>query len=107
MVEPCTAAPLATLVVVKLANEVTEIAAVAVKALVPSDVVSEPGAMVLVNVPPSELVTTTVMVQVEACGIKVPEGRDSEPAPGAADAAPALQPVVVTDGVPALTNPVG
>ena len=85
----------------------TLITAETVDELVPTEVVSEPGAIVLVTVPLSELVTTTEMVQVDACGIKVPIGRVKEPEPGAADAAPALQPVVMTDEGVALTKPAG
>ena len=85
----------------------TPITAETVDELVPTEVVSEPGAIVLVTVPLSELVTTTEMVQVDACGIKVPAGRVKEPSPGVAVATPALQPVVVTDDGVALTKPVG
>ena len=85
----------------------TPITAVTVDELVPTEVDSAPGAMVFVTVPLVELVTTTVMVQVDACGIKVPIGRLKEPALGAAVATPALQPVVVTDDGVALNNPVG
>ena len=45
---------------------VTEMAALTVAELVPTDVVKEPAAMVFVSVPPTEAVTTTVTVQVEA-----------------------------------------
>ena len=45
---------------------ITLITAETVEELVPTDVVKEPGAMVLVTVPPTELVTTTEMVQVDA-----------------------------------------
>ena len=91
----------------RLTVGMTEIAAVAVKELLPTDVVNEPDGMVFVSVPPIELVTTTVIVQVEAWGIKVPEGSDREPAPATTEATPALQPVVATAGVAALTRPVG
>ena len=96
-----------SLVTPRLTVGVTEIAAVAVKELLPTDVVNEPDGMVFVSVPPIELVTTTVIVQVEDWGIKVPEGSDREPAPATAEATPALQPVVATAGVAALTRPVG
>ena len=105
--------PTATVVVLdslatlKLTTGVTEIVAVAVEALAPTDVVREPEGIVFVSGPPTELVTTTVTVQVDAWGIKVPDGRDSDPAPAVAVATPALQPVVVTAGVAALTKPVG
>ena len=97
----------ATLVTLKSATLVTPITAVTVDVLVPVDVDNAPGAMVLVTVPLVELVTTTVMVQVDACGIKVPTGRLKEPVLGAAVAAPALHPVVVTDDGVALINPAG
>jgi len=61
----------------------------------------------LVAVPLTELVTTDVMVQVEAGGMTVFTGRVSNPAPGVADTRPPLQPtVVVTAGV-VFTNPLG
>ena len=105
--------PVATvLVLLSLATDrltagVTRIVAVAIRELLPTDVVSEPEGMVFVSVPSRELVTTTVIVQVEACGINVPEGSDRKPAPAAAEATPPLQPVVATAGVEALTRPVG
>jgi hypothetical protein len=85
----------------------TEIAAVAVKELEPADVFNEPEGMLLVSVPPIELVTTAEIVQVEACGIRVPEGSDNDPAPATAVATPPVQPVVVTLEGLALTRPVG
>ena len=91
----------------RLTVGMTPITAEAVDELVPTEVVSEPGAIVLVTVPPIELVTTTVIVQVEACGIKVPIGRVNEPVFGVAVATPAVQPMVLTDGGAALTKPVG
>ena len=106
-------APLATVLVLdslatdRLTAGETEITAVAVDALLPTDVVNEPEGIVFVSVPLTELVTTTVTVQVEAWGISVPAGSDNEPAPGAADATPAVQPAVVTAGLAALTRPVG
>lgn len=66
MVEPCTAGPLATLVVVKSALELTPSTAVTVAELVPTEVVREPEAIVFVMVPATELVTTAVNVQLEA-----------------------------------------
>ena len=85
----------------------TPITALTVVELVPTEVVNEPGAMVLVTVPPIELVTTTVMVQVDACGIKVPTGRVREPVLGVAVAMLELQPEVRTDEGVALTRLVG
>ena len=73
----------------------------------PTDVVNEPEGMVFVSVPLTELVTTTVIVHEEAGGINVPAESETDPAPGAAVATPALQPVVVTRGTGALTSPVG
>lgn len=105
--------PTATVVVLenlatlKLTVGTIEIAAVAVKELVPTDVTNDPEGMVFVSVPPTELVTTTVIVQEEAWGISVPAGRESDPTLGAAVATPALQPAVVTRGTGALTNPLG
>jgi hypothetical protein len=106
-------APVATVVVllslltVRLTVGITKIAAVAVKEFVPTDVVKAPEAIVFVAVPPSELVTTAVRVQVEAGAITVPMGRVREPAPAAADTAPEVQPTVeVTDGE-VLTRPAG
>ena len=81
--------------------------AVATEVLVPPEVVKEPAAIVLVIVPPTELVTTTVTVQVDACGINVLAGRVKEPAPGVATATPALQPLVKTDEGVALRSPAG
>ena len=107
MVEPCTAAPLATLVSVKSALELTPSTAVTVAELVPTEVVKEPDAIVFVIVPATELVTTDVIVQVDPCGIKVPAGSVKEPAPAIADTDPAVQPVVVvTDGL-VLMSPAG
>ena len=106
-------APAATVLVpdslatLRLTVGVTEIAAVAVKELEPADVVNEPEGMLLVRVPPIELVTTAETVQVEACGIRVPEGSDNDPAPATAVATPPVQPVVVTLEGLALTRPVG
>ena len=81
--------------------------AVATEVLVPTEVVKEPAAIVLVIVPPTELVTTTVTVQVDACGINVPAARVKEPEPGVAVATAPLQPVVKTEEGVALTKPVG
>ena len=106
-------APVATVLVLlslltdRLTVGMTEMAAVAVKELEPADVVNEPEGMVLVSVPLIELVTTAEIVHVEAWGIRVPEGRDNDPAPATADAAPAVQPVVVTLEGLALTRPAG
>ena len=96
-----------SLVTPRLTVGTTPITALTVVELVPTEVVNEPGAMVLVTVPPIELVTTTVMVQVDACGIKVPIGRVREPVLGVAVAMPELQPEVRTDEGVALTRPVG
>ena len=63
--------------------------------------------MVLVTVPLTELVTTAVNVQAEACGIKVPTGSDNELAPATAATLPALQPVVVVTDGDVLTSPAG
>ena len=76
-------------------------------ALVPRFVVKEPALMVLVTVPPSELVTTTETVQVDAGGINVALGSVTESELGAAVAAPAIQPVVTADDGNALTKPDG
>jgi len=85
----------------------TSITAVTVAELVPTEVVKDPDAMVLVAVPLTELVTTDVMVQVEAGGMTVFTGKVSDPAAGVADTRPPLQPtVVVTTGV-VFTNPKG
>ena len=97
----------ATLVRVRSALEVTTRTAVAAEALVPTEVVKEPTAIVLVTVPPTELVTTTVTVQVEACGINVPAGRVKEPELGVAVATAPLQPLVRTEEGVALTKPAG
>lgn len=75
--------------------------------LVPTEVVSEPEAMVLVTVPLTELVTTAVSVHAEACGIKVPAGSVNELAPAPAETLPALQPVVVVTDGEVLTSPAG
>lgn len=105
-------APVATVLVLdslatdRLTVGTTPITALTVVELVPTEVVNEPGAIVLVTVPPTELVTTTVMVQVDACGIKVPRGSVKEPVFGVA-VAPRLQPLVMTDAGVALTRPVG
>lgn len=98
---------LTTLVRVRSALAVTTRTAVATEVLVPTEVVKEPAAMVLVIVPPTELVTTTVVVQVDACGINVPEASVKEPEPGVAVATAPLQPVVKTEEGVALTKPVG
>ena len=95
------------LLALRLTTGRTAITALTEAVLVPTDVVKEPAEIVFVRVPLRELVTTTVTVQVEAGGISVPEGSDSEPAPATAVATPELQPVVVTAGVAAFTNPVG
>ena len=50
----------------RLTTGVTEMTALTVAELVPTDVVREPAGIVFVNVPPIELVTTTVTVQVDA-----------------------------------------
>jgi hypothetical protein len=50
----------------RLTVGVTDIAALTVAELVPTDVVKEPAAIVFVSVPLAELVAMTVMVQVEA-----------------------------------------
>ena len=91
----------------RLTVGITLITAETVDELVPTDVVKEPGPMVLVTVPPTELVTTTETVQVDAWGIKVAAGSVKDPKPGVAEATPALQPVVLTADGDALTKPVG
>ena len=55
-----------SLVTPRLTTGITLITADTVDELVPTDVVKEPAAIVFVNVPPTELVTTTEMVQVDA-----------------------------------------
>jgi hypothetical protein len=95
-----------SLVALMLTVGVTLITALTVAELVPAEVVKEPDGMVLVTVPPTELVTTTVTVQVDACGIRVPIASVKEPVLGVA-VAPTLQPAVVTDEGVALTRPVG
>ena len=50
----------------RLTTGITLITAETVDELVPADVVKEPAAIVFVTVPPTELVTTTEMVQVDA-----------------------------------------
>ena len=55
-----------SLVTPRLTTGVTEMTALTVAELVPTDVVREPAGIVFVNVPPIELVTTTVTVQVDA-----------------------------------------
>ena len=107
MVEPATPGPLATLVVVKSALELTPRTAVTVAELVPTEVVKEPEAIVFVTVPATELVTTAVSVQLEAWGINVPTGSVKDPAPATADTNPALQPVVVVTAGVVLTSPAG
>jgi hypothetical protein len=81
--------------------------ALTVNELVPTEVVKEPAGMVFVTVPPVELVTTTVTVQVDDCGIKVPSDRVKEPVLGVAVAEPEIQPVVLTDDGEAFTKPAG
>ena len=88
------------------ATGVTVRTAVAPLALVPTLVVKEPALMVLVAEPPSELVTTTVAVQVEPGEIAVPLRNVKEPAAGAALTG-TLQPVVVVKEGDALVKPVG
>ena len=108
VVPPSTSVLLATtLVTPRVTTGTTPITAETVDEFVPTEVVSEPGAIVLVTVPPTELVTTTEIVQVDAWGIKVAAGKVKEPKPGVAEAMPALQPVVATDDGAALTKPVG
>ena len=97
---------LLSLLTARLTVGVTAMAAVAVKELEPTDVVNEPEGIVFVSVPPPELVTTTEIVQVEAWGIRVPEGSDNEPEPAVAKAA-LVQPVVVTLEGLLLTKPAG
>ena len=92
---------------VRSALAVTTRTAVATEVLVPTEVVKEPAAIVLVIVPPNELVTTTVTVQVDACGINVLAARVKEPEPGVAVATAPLQPQVKTEEGGALTKPDG
>lgn len=106
MVWPCVATLLeATLVTVKSALDTTPRTAVAVRELVPTEVVNDPDGIVLVNVPATELVTTVVTVQLEAGGISVPADKVKVPSPLVAAAVPALQLVWATDV--ALTRPAG
>ena len=65
--------------------------AVAVDALVPTDVVKEPEAIVLVKVPTTELVTTLVKVQLAPGGMSVPAARVNVPKFTVAVAVPGLQ----------------
>ena len=71
--------------------------AVAADVLVPSDVVKDPAGIVLVTVPPTELVTMLVSVQLAAGAINVPADRVSVPKPTVAFAVPALQLVCASD----------
>ena len=63
----------------------------AVRELVPTEVVKEPDGMVLVNVPDTELVTTVVTVQLDPGGISVPADNVKVPRPTVAAALPTLQ----------------
>ena len=88
-------------------TELTTKTAEAAFSLVPTLVTKAPAAIVLVTVPATELVTTTVTVQMDAGEINVPAGRVTDPPPGGAVATPPVQPVVVTAEGDALTNPPG
>ena len=106
MVWPCVAALLeATLVRVRSATERTLRTAVAVRELVPTEVVNEPDGMVLVRLPDTELVTTEVTVQLEPGGTTVPDDKVKVPKLAVAAAVPELQLVEAADV--ALTNPTG
>ena len=106
MVWPCVATLLeATLVSVRSATDTTLRTAVAVRELVPTEVVNEPDGMVLVRVPDTELVTTVVTVQLDAGGTTVPDDRVNVPILAVAAAVPELQLVEATDV--ALTSPTG
>jgi hypothetical protein len=65
VVPTATVVVLLSLLTVRLTAGAIPRVAVTVAELVPTDVVSEPDAMVLVIVPATELVTTAVNVQVE------------------------------------------
>ncbi len=95
----------ATLVSVRSALETTLRTAVAVRELVPTEVVNEPDGMVLVKVPDTELVTTVVTVQLDAGGISVPADKVKVPKPAVAAALPALQLVCAAEV--ALNSPTG
>ena len=85
------------MVTVRSALDTTPRTAVAVRELVPTDVVNDPDGIVLVNVPATELVTTVVTVQLEAGGTSVPADKVKVPSPLVAAAVPALQLVWATD----------
>ena len=95
----------ATLVTVRSALAKTLRTAVAVAVFVPTDVVSDPDGIVLVIVPPTELVTATETTQLEPWGIKVPVANVREPRPGVEFAVP-IQ-VVCAEEVAELTRPAG
>ena len=98
---------LTALLVTKLALKSTPNTAVTVTELVPTEVDREPEAIVLVAVPLTEVVTTDVMKHLEAGGMTVPIGNVSDPAPGAADTVPKLQPIVVVTAGVVFTIPAG
>lgn len=71
--------------------------AVAVRALLPTEVVKDPEGIVLVSVPETELVTTVETEQLEPGGINAPTERVSVPRPAVAVATPVLQLVCAID----------
>ena len=79
--------------------------ATAADALLPTEVVKEPEAIVLVKVPTTELVTTVVKVQLAPGGISVPAARVTVPKFTVALAVPGLQLVCAEDEK--FTNPTG
>ena len=103
--EPCTAGPLITLLTLKSALPLTIKVADAAVLLLPTDVVKDPAAMVLVKVPEVELVTTTVTVQDELGGMTEPAAKVTALCPIVAVAVPGLQLVKALEEK--LTSPAG
>jgi hypothetical protein len=93
----------------KSATGVTLIVAVAVLVFVPTLVLSDPEGMVLVNVPGTEVVTTTDTEHPLRGGIKVPAARVTEldPTVAVTDPRPPTIQVVVGAGVVKLKTPAG
>ena len=78
----------ATLLTVRSATLSTLRIAVAVVALVPTEVLKDPDGMVFVSVPDTELVTTEEREQLDPAGITVPAARFKVPNPTEALAVP-------------------
>jgi len=98
---------LAILIRLRSTTGVTLSTAVAVLALDPRLVVSEPAAMLLTSAPVApDAVTTAVTVQTPPAGMIAPAERLSDPAPGAAAATPPGH-EVCAEGVAAFTIPDG